>query len=581
MQKLITIGHYQSLNAEAKVIFEFNKSLIAITNKQFTNSSCEVLENIVLQLLNALAPKEGLIYLFENNTSHNFSQLKYLFASTENQIGKQFYAPREINGFVKDINVTLSQRYALFASAGVKDIESYNQKQRIKLPYFFIVLSGLATMVQQDNELIHILRNITEQGSSAGIFLIINHDIDSTKKLDLPPQYSKNFYNFLMDISINIQGFNFFEPLIPFNNPPQYQKFLKDFGYKVLFKANFATSITQNILKQREALDANSTKQDFLKIKIGTAKAKDTFFTMGDATFAFHTMISGGTGSGKTTFTQNLVLGMCEKYSSEALQLLLLDFGQVSFSPYKSVAHVPYLFNNPNNDEEIILLFEFIHHEIHRRKELFKQYGIEHEMILDNIHSYMKHTKTTLPRFVIMIDEFARLMKNKNYVTIGDKEYRVNSYVTTILNEISAEGRKAGMHLVMITQSFYSVDMPDEVKANTAMRVALKAEMIQDSKATLNQDNESAYYIAPYQAVLNSKAGKVEGNLLVDLDFVSEDELIQRQKVLRQKYPKNSKSDVEYYLQNAKAKKEKQEVRRNQNESSSGKDNNQHWASKF
>jgi hypothetical protein len=50
---------------------------------------------------------------------------------------------------------------------------------------------------------------------------------------------------------------------------------------------------------------------------------------------------------------------------------------------------------------------------------------------------------------------------------------------------------------------------------------------------------------------------------------------------LRQKYPKNSKSDVEYYLQNAKAKKEKQEVRRNQNESSSGKDNNQHWASKF
>jgi len=47
------------------------------------------------------------------------------------------------------------------------------------------------------------------------------------------------------------------------------------------------------------------------------------------------------------------------------------------------------------------------------------------------------------------------------------------------------------MHLVMITQSFYSVDMPDEVKANTAMRVALKAEMIQDSKATLNQDNDS------------------------------------------------------------------------------------------
>jgi hypothetical protein len=238
------------------------------------------------------------------------------------------------------------------------------------------------------------------------------------------------------------------------------------------------------------------------------------------------------------------------------------------------VAHVPYLFNNPNNDEEIILLFEFIHHEIHRRKELFKQYGIEHEMILDNIHSYMKHTKMTLPRFVIMIDEFARLMKNKNYVTVGDKEYRVNSYVTTILNEITAEGRKTGMHLVMITQSFYSVDMPDEVKSNTSMRVALKAEMIQDSKATLNQDNESAYYIAPYQAVLNSKAGKVEGNLLVDLDFVTEDELLYRQNILRQKYPKNSKSDVEYYLQNAKAKNE-------QKRSSKSDDKNQNWVSQF
>jgi hypothetical protein len=43
---------------------------------------------------------------------------------------------------------------------------------------------------------------------------------------------------------------------------------------------------------------------------------------------------------------------------------------------------------------------------------------------------------------------------------------------------------------------------------------------------------------------------------------------------LRQKYPKNSKSDVEYYLQNAKAKNE-------QKRSSKSEDKNQSWASQF
>ena len=61
----------------------------------------------------------------------------------------------------------------------------------------------------------------------------------------------------------------------------------------------------------------------------------------------------------------------------------------------------------------------------------------------------------------------------------------------------------------------------------------------------LNSENEAAYRIEAYQAVRNAQGGKVEGNIIIDLAHITENEILSRQVALRALHPKISKSELD------------------------------------
>ncbi len=540
MRKEIIIGKFKDFHADAVVNFDFDKSLIAVYKNKNFKESATVLENVVLQIVASLTPFVTKITLYENMPSHNFSNLKIL-CNDQINIGKQLFTPNEIKHFLEEINTEIAKRYAQFANINVNTIEQNNQTARIPLPYHFIVISDLTSLVDQHSQMIHILRNIFETGANAGVFMILNHDHGSANRLNLNEQSQKNFYTLLSDVVSNLQGFNFLANVIPFNNHPEYQKFILKYGYKPVFKDGFAKTLKDNILEQIKVNEEKAPNKDFIKTKFGESGGRDIFFAMGAATHTYHAMISGTNGSGKTSMVQNLLCTICENYSPKDINLLLLDFGGATFHPYRGIAHIPYVFYEPSNIEKAKRILEYISYELERRKKLYIDAGIKHDIIVDSVDKYKKYEQESLPRLMIVIDEFGTLM--------GKKE--LNNHANHSINLIAREGRKHGMHLIIITQSFRSVNIPADVKGNTSMRLALKANTSNDATATLDQGNDKAYMIRNYQAVLNNESGQSHANIIVDLDFIKEDELTNRQRNLKIKYKKEGLSDAEHFLNSA------------------------------
>jgi hypothetical protein len=541
MRTEIAIGKYESISKDAKVAFEFDKSLLAVCDSTSFETSADVLENCILQLLDFLPASSATVHLFENMPTHNFANIKNLIASTEKKIGEQFFAPNDIIRFLEKVYEEISKRFSLFAQKGVKSIEAYNMGLKNPLEYRFIVISGLASLVLHKSDIFFTLRNIFENGSNAGIFLVLHHDMNITKKIGFSEDNLKKFYTFMGEVSKRFQGFNFLATPIPFNNLPEYQKYIFQFGYLPKFEANFSKSLVSNILGKIDVLHKASPLQDFIKIKIGMSDAKEAFFALGDATSTFHTIISGATRSGKTTFIQNLLVNICEKYSSKDINLLLLDFGGSTFHPYKSIAHVPYVFSDPTKNNLIIKTFDYIKNELDRRRELYKKCGKKHDITIDKMVNYEKYSGEKLTRLIVIIDEYGTLMEESRDRTVKAKS-------EDVLNAIAREGAKYGIYIVLINQSFANCGIPVDVRTNAGMRVALKANTERDSYATLDTSNNKAYELRNYQAVLNNDAGRIHANIIVDLDEINEDELHKRQRELKKIYPKKDLSDIEHFL---------------------------------
>ena len=157
-----------------------------------------------------------------------------------------------------------------------------------------------------------------------------------------------------------------------------------------------------------------TTIGDVRTSKIGEAQASDAHFALGHASYAFNALISGGSGSGKTTFVQNLLLSICEQYTPAQIELTLVDYGTVSFGPYRALAHVQTVFDAPRDGERLARLFTALINELHRRKDAFKACGEQHGVTVDNLATYTRLSGVAPAICLVVIDEFGSLINNEN-----------------------------------------------------------------------------------------------------------------------------------------------------------------------
>ncbi|WP_231954241.1 FtsK/SpoIIIE domain-containing protein [Actinoplanes derwentensis] len=212
-----------------------------------------------------------------------------------------------------------------------------------------------------------------------------------------------------------------------------------------------------------------------------------------------HGLIAGTTGSGKSELLQTIVASLAVANRPDAMTFVLVDYkGGSAFGDCVRLPHTVGMVTDL--DEHLVRrALESLGAELRRREHILADAGAK------DIEDYVR-TKGTLPRLLIVIDEFASMARE------------LPDFVTGLVN-IAQRGRSLGIHLLLATQRPSGVVSP-EIRANTNLRIALRVTDASESTDVLNAPDAAriakstpgrAYVRLGHSSLVPFQAGRVGG----------------------------------------------------------------------
>lgn len=208
-----------------------------------------------------------------------------------------------------------------------------------------------------------------------------------------------------------------------------------------------------------------------------------------------HALVAGTTGSGKSVLLQTWVAALSAALSPDDLRFVLIDFkGGAAFAPFAELAHVDAVVDNLEPTQAMRAL-RSLRAEILRREALLAEHRCPDVDAL-NAAAHARGRSTTLPRIVVVIDEFQALIQD-------------NPAGVEMIESLTALGRSLGIHLVLATQRPSGI-VTSRMKANIALRIALRVRDSADSIEVIGTDAAARLRPDDPGAALLSRAGPPE-----------------------------------------------------------------------
>ncbi|WP_223269492.1 FtsK/SpoIIIE domain-containing protein [Frigoribacterium sp. ACAM 257] len=190
-----------------------------------------------------------------------------------------------------------------------------------------------------------------------------------------------------------------------------------------------------------------------------------------------HALVAGTTGSGKSELLQSLVASLAATNDTDAVTFVLVDYkGGAAFRDFAALPHT--VGTVTDLDGHLVeRALTSLRAELHRRELILAEAGAKD--IEDHADQVARgQLATALPRLVIVIDEFASLVRE------------LPDFVTGLV-DIAQRGRSLGIHLVLATQRPTGVVSAD-IRANTALRIALRVTDPAESTDVIDAPDASA-----------------------------------------------------------------------------------------
>lgn len=247
-----------------------------------------------------------------------------------------------------------------------------------------------------------------------------------------------------------------------------------------------------------------------------------------------HYLIGGTTGSGKSNLLHNLIVSACWNYSPDEVRVYLLDFKEgVEFNQYAMAA--PYslphaaLVATEADTEYGVTVLHHLDEELSRRAKIFKQ-----ESCKDICAYRVKNPNNLMPRIIAVIDEFQVLFDS-------EQKFKTLERMT----RIAKQGRSAGVHLILATQSLKGLSDFSAIATQFSGRIALKC-AAEDSKLLLGgiaSNNEAASELEIPYAIVNTAQGNVAENIKIAIPEAKTEEIKQK---LNRIYHKTEQQSAQY-----------------------------------
>jgi DNA segregation ATPase FtsK/SpoIIIE-like protein len=214
-----------------------------------------------------------------------------------------------------------------------------------------------------------------------------------------------------------------------------------------------------------------------------------------------HALIGGMTKSGKSVLLNLFIIDLITTNSPEELRLYLIDPKQVEFVRYKDIPHLEKIVTKK---EEAIEVLKKLVNEMEKRYELFAKAGV------NELKKYNKISSNKLPLIVVIFDEFADWMLDKDF----KKE------VGEAIQSLSGKARAAGIHLIVSTQRPDNSVVVPILRANLGAKFALRVDSEKNSNIIL--DESGAEKLLGYGHMIAKFAGKKH---YIQGAFISDEEI--------------------------------------------------------
>ena len=228
-----------------------------------------------------------------------------------------------------------------------------------------------------------------------------------------------------------------------------------------------------------------------------TAEGHPVYFQLSDD--PPHAFLGGKSGSGKSNLVHVLIHGLLNNYSSNELELYILDckegteFNVYAVNPVQQIK----LVTLDSNVEYGLSVLEYLNGEIKRRGTEFRKMGAT------KIQEY-RERGGQMPRILLIIDEFQKLFEGRHDVATN---------VTKEFTNLFKQGRSFGVHVLLATQSLMGLgEFIHPFKTQLGCRIALSCSE-DDSRQILSESNLKAVELVPKkEAIINNQNGQSSEN---------------------------------------------------------------------
>ena len=427
--------------------------VINYTNKT-TEKAQGRLNQLIVDMLLSLSGRSFNLHFVDLAFS---AQASFLTRNLDEKLyGKLISSPNDWNQLKDTLRAKMAKSLEEYG-----DVAKYNEsKNRVVVPYDVVVITDYQKCLND----MHDLDALFENGHKGGIYFVLmnNQDFKNDRDIDsllaLTNFYqeldAENYGNYTKDASIRCT------PIL--DNP-----ILAKACFNYINEGAELPQVAAATVDHDQMLSGGFEKIDrAMVIPVGSTEQGDLVdFTL-DTVSHIHCFIIGQSGTGKSVFLHDVIIGAMAKYSPEELELYLMDFkiGGVEFNRYKNEKHVKALLVD-NSDVQITLeILRDISNRMRERGKLLRASGVSNIVEYNQVNPTKK-----MPRIVFIADE-CHVM----FPTTNSKEMKLYREIADILAKIAKEGRSQGVHLVLATQTIAQSEIPSEVINNISDFYLLK-----------------------------------------------------------------------------------------------------------
>lgn len=378
-------------------------------------------------------------------------------------------------------------------------------------PYHFIIVASYEEDLRDENKAVLARMLANDNAAKAGIYFLVLHQTDSSVN-ELRSQIPQL-------PSLRLSGTDLASASIEVLDPEGLNTASEEFASQLKVVPEFTSaslgSFAERIRRHSLVKHVESvmlplpdpenwedqawkgTTRDGIEAVIGKSRGLPLTFRLGSPEIVHNALVGGAVGTGKTNLLHAIIMQCLATYSPSELRLSLLDYKNgTEFNVYASVPHLYALSLGPSTKFGTDLLQHF-KRELERRAELFKKAGVT------SLSGYRTRTGETLPRHLVVIDEFQ--------VLLGDR--RLGYVAQADLEDMIRRGRAFGFNFILSSQSLKDCTLSPAARSNIGSRICLKLSEADCSDFLSIENMAPSRFQEVGQAILNNQEGRLAGNV--------------------------------------------------------------------